>query len=46
MKPKPMVTARQAHTNGLVRSIHSSIDKVSAVRIKRPPIVGVPRLAR
>ncbi len=41
-----MVTARQAQTNGLVRSIHSSMDMTSEVRIISPPMVGVPRLAR
>ena len=46
MTPKPSVTARQAHTNALDRSIHSSTDMVSEMRIISPPIVGVPRLAR
>ena len=44
--PKPAVTARQAQTSGLARSIHSSIASVSETRIISPPIVGVPTLAR
>ena len=44
--PNPPVTARQAQTNGLRRSIHNSIETISETRIISPPIVGVPTLAR
>ena len=44
--PKPTVTSRQAQRMRLERSIQSSIETVSEVRIISPPIVGVPRLAR
>ena len=44
--PKPTVTAMQAQTSGLFRSIHRRMELTMAVRIISPPMVGVPRLAR
>ena len=42
--PKPTVTPSTIQTYGLVTSAHRIVETVSAIRIRKPPIVGVPFL--
>ena len=39
-----MVTPSAVQTKPLVRSIHNNVAKTEAIRISRPPMVGVPCL--
>ena len=39
-----MVTNSATQTKPLLRSAHSSVEMLSASRMRKPPMVGVPRL--
>ena len=44
MAPKPRVTISVIQTKRLVKSTHSKVELVMAIRISTPPMVGVPFL--
>jgi hypothetical protein len=44
--PKPRVTTSTVHTYLLLRSPQSSVVMAMAIRIRTPPMVGVPDLTR
>ncbi len=46
MPPNAAVDTTAIHTNGFVRSAHNNVGTNAAIRIRTPPIVGVPALAR
>ena len=44
--PKPSITTSTTHTYLLRRSAHSSTEAAMLVRIRAPPMVGVPALEK